>query len=1116
MDTEGPGSSIDPFEAEAQLREMLRGRRMVFELGFDEATYRHWRKPLFVAMRRQRIADLRHQVPALFVTYMAYSGTFLYEGGDYWSVIHPSLKDDQAATGEYFVTATEKLGLESFGAIVAEERALRWVSRILAQGGIPRSCLQPFAELVWRDVSAGVADGAELISLWRTRQTALASLHKPTGRLLLYGGAEATDLVGRCVEWLRGQAGEGRAEAESVGLPGYVIDALAAAVAKTPRRSQRGMGDGIPVPRLRLDPYDGLGPAVMLPAVAPDQLGGAWRVQSGGVIHRQESTTYSTEIVKVSPASAAEVSFLTSDGLRREWGFEVLAGGAALLFDPGTQELVRTTGVLAAEEVWVLAPASSKITARQAGREVAIREIQRLPAPTGAWSGWRVSHLDLTNVDSLDLGDDTASRKLQVMPPRSRPELEGTALDGVFAEGDTPTYSTVPKLRLPGDTNLAHWHVRIQGPGVATSAPLATDESGLVDLAELLPANTFGLYRIRVRGPIGSDLVQRFAIVPDIQIVRPDKIVMPGGPEPTVTIEAPEVSVDGGPDGQAQIVSLPAASATFVSARLRHDSGRALDISVSVPRLLWNVVHDTKPALRADSHVTAVDASEFDDHLADTLLVKVGRPAIRLAVQLCDREGEYVQQLEPVTTVGAAGSWAFDLAPFADTIRQAGGARMSIYGEIGVRRVRMVDIASPADVRSLWARCVGDKLLVSFEEGRTVADRVLRLWSLSQPWRGPIEVPIPDGKVEVVSALGEELTFGRYYAQVSVKDPWVTPSRPSAQKPGLFPVTIGSKEQTRDALRELDPGDPLTLITWALARYHGTTEFDTDRLLSCTEEIAVALHALIDDTPHGQRGSREFDAVASIASANGDLFSAVLSSAAELDDAYAWLDRLSLRFVGMDLPSCRGVDDARMSAIWQACPALAARLDLACPTDEQVSDRLGRFLGWAPGDGSPATGGARVNQLALQLPAEQLRDLRFSLGLSPVGLLDPASRQLATFEWLLVNQETRQGSGGEVGEPGAWYHKFGWLLDEPVAGMAPGLRSAIDDHWDERMPPPGTEARAGVAALLWAAAVAYRFKADTRALEALEAALPWAQQLIRGDQVLLAVLERMHGTHADD
>ena len=54
---------LDPASAEQVLRERLAGRRMIFELGFDEADFRRYRQPLFRALRSYGVEQTCRRFP---------------------------------------------------------------------------------------------------------------------------------------------------------------------------------------------------------------------------------------------------------------------------------------------------------------------------------------------------------------------------------------------------------------------------------------------------------------------------------------------------------------------------------------------------------------------------------------------------------------------------------------------------------------------------------------------------------------------------------------------------------------------------------------------------------------------------------------------------------------------------------------------------------------------------------------------------------------------------------------------------------------------------------------------------------------------------------------------
>lgn len=805
-----------------------------------------------------------------------------------------------------------------------------------------------------------------------------------------------------------------------------------------------------------------------------------------------------------------ETEFLSSDGLRRRWSFELLSTGAVLFFDPSSQKLVRDSHVLAADEIWVLSPASGAITAKTPGGEVPAREIQQLPAPTGAWSGFRLLHLDLHDVVGLRIDDNRgAARAISVTPPRARPELSSASLDGVLADGDAPVYLAPPAVVVPLADEPIRWSVQVRGGGWAATQSVLPDSDGRIELGPLLPADSFGAYTVSVRGALGSDLNARFAVIGGLVVSRPEGIVFPTSDQPVVTVQAPGVAVDDHMSEHERQLAFHERSATTALGRLRHISGREMDLSVAVARLLWTIVHDTKPAVAAGAQVVRVDAEEFNDQFADRLLVSVGRAGVGLRVDLRDRDGRSLQALPPVTTVGDSGRWVFDLGPLASTIQSSDADRLSIHVSIGIRDIRVADVISGAQVQRLLAYVDGNVLRVAFEQHRAVRGRVLRLWSTMSPWKPPVRAAIADGDTQTSIPIDERIPPGSYLAEIAIDDPWTQAVRPRARDFTVRPVNVGDREQTDEWLEGLDPADSKTLVTWVLGGYRGDPAFPIERLTDAALEIAISFKVLLGDTDLGQPNATRFGKLANVVSARDTILAEVLARAKELDTGDEFLDRLNLRLVEFMDPTSDELDDSLMTSVWSAAPAVATLLDLPwAELDEVAADRCRLHLGWAPGGTDPDPAGARVSQLELRAPAYQLRDLRFALGLKPVSLLDPETRMLATFDWLLAQHDadvTKDDAG-----PRGWFKRHSTLLALDGIELPTGAMAVLEPHLCARMPLYGTETWAAVPALLLAAAVQHRWASTVsqrwRALAALEEALPWARRLVRSDSALLTMI----------
>src|SRR5205823_3203445 len=129
----------------------------------------------------------------------------------------------------------------------------------------------------------------------------------------------------------------------------------------------------------------------------------------------------------------------------------------------------------------------------------------------------------------------------------------------------------------------------------------------------------------------------------------------------------------------------------------------------------------------------------------------------------------------------------------------------------------------------------------------------------------------------------------------------------------------------------------------------------------------------------------------------------------------------SLRLLEVLDPTCDELEPRVMSALWRASPPIAAQPDVPWAAYDAAQARCETFLGWTKNHGAPPSAGGRVGQLEMTLQAQTLEDLRRELGLQPAGLLDPAELQSATFEWLLAQANSPEGSEGS---PRAWYYRW--------------------------------------------------------------------------------------------
>ena len=162
----------------------------MFELGIDESRYETVRATVErLAAAGRRPEDLRRNYPgSVCRPTWSSQGCTGTRAERFWSEVHPGLTSQGLDPGREFWRALRALGLETFDLLVESEHAQTWITRILAHGGIPVSCLEPFLDLLAREIATGAPDAADLLSGWRTQHTRLTVLHQPTRRFLLYGG----------------------------------------------------------------------------------------------------------------------------------------------------------------------------------------------------------------------------------------------------------------------------------------------------------------------------------------------------------------------------------------------------------------------------------------------------------------------------------------------------------------------------------------------------------------------------------------------------------------------------------------------------------------------------------------------------------------------------------------------------------------------------------------------------------------------------------------------------------------------------------------------------------------------------------------------------------------
>ena len=1120
-----PAVKRRPVESlEKQLREELRGRQLVLEIGLTERRLRELRDAVTEVARTTSDppARLCLRYPATYAAYLVAEGIYNYDGGAFWPNVITELRDPNLDAGYRFLRALKELGLPAFERLVDEDNATKYVSRILAHGGIPRNCATDFFRFLASEVRRFGGDASELLSRWRTQRTRLVMVHKPTARFLLYGGDPATDLLDRCLDLIeRVGAGAASPAAHEVGLPEYLLEAFAA-LPPSERRTLRRTRRGLPRAAVQLDPYDGLGPTLFLPALSGSLSSATWRVHDGETTREVAASTLTDTSVRLSPATAWEAEFETNDGDKRKHTFEGLDRLPALFLDPAMGRAVRDPTVLPLDSAWVLRPQAWEVSIEDAeGARSQARVIEDLPSPAGSWDGFVLQHMDLEGARRVwleELGGG-GTRSVAVVPASARPRLVGERVDGVTTANGDAVFSSPPRIEVPTGSELAaeQWQIRLRGRGVDdTFTDPAGVEAGAVELAGRISGQDAGIYSLRVRGPLGSDLRETFAVVPGIRVRRPPGIVLPSHDAPEVSLSAAvHLQVGDEPAATNLVADLPP-SADSVACRALATGERQVDLRVRVPRLLWTVTHDTKPAIAPADQVLKVGAEEFEDELADMLTVRAGQPGMPLQLLLkCGRE--IVKQSGECETAGADGRWSFDLGPFAETIRSSEAPLLAFHLRVGVHDIHVADIVAKVNVRGLRAdaRVADDFTAVrlSFIQERNVGGRISRLWSLERPWESPVSSTIPDGACEVEIAGYDTVPPGRYIAEIAIDDPWLTPRRPGPGAPNTACIRVGHPLEATARRSRLD-SEPLKLLERAAAGDPIDDATDPAVLAPVAREAAITLDALLEQIPPSQPGHGGFLTVRALLCGEPELFLRGLVEAVATGDVDSErVPRIALRTLGRVRRSGEVVDDGELLAeTWQASPCLAACFDVpAADVDPDAASRCEQHLGWRPSPEVPDPAGGKVTQNEAGRSGEELSSMRHFLGLVPQRHLDPETLQMANFEWLVAEKEA--SGSAEVdeydGRPSSWYYRYRALADvEPTLGTT-FATDALQAHADARRPPRGTFEWAHLAEVVLAAAAHFvgRSEQSKTARPALEMALGFAPRLVMHDILLALALE---------
>ncbi len=927
--------------------------------------------------------------------------------------------------GHAFTDALRLLGLETFDALVEDEKALRYLTPILAHGGIPRYCLADFFRLLVRTIRHGSTDPQEILSLWANRKSLTQGVDKPAIRFVLHGGEPAVDFLQRCVDLVLETRRNGHVpSAADLGLPPSLVEAFAAFEIEVRDTVSR---DVLPRPYVQLDPWDGLGPTVELPPAGSGVGGFDWRVRDERHTSTHRGSHALGQTVRLHPARHWEVESQARDKEPRIFVFDCFEPLPVLFFDPSSGRLWKGHDQLRLESVWALHDQDTTLQGiDQSANEVRLVPVEGLPQPSGVWSTCELSHCDLRDLKYLVVkSSGTPVARVAVAPPASRPSLS-TGLDAMCVRslGGAALYAGLPALSLPElpDVPWERWRITARSNDATrniTADRLPRIEGGF-SLEPLLHDWMLQEIHLAIRGPLGSDLNALFAAVPGLVVARPAHVLLPQEHDQIrVTCDAP---VRLGPNANEGAVTLHVGPRVDLIRCQSAIASTELTLVVSVPRLRWAVSRSGDAGVTTASDLIVIDVSDLLESRVAALVVGTGIPNVRMRLKLL--AGSTTLQASEWIRTSTTGRLFFSLAGFRDTVAQSEHSSLDFSIDLENRTVPVIRLVTTLEVQGIGATRIlegGNGVIeCRFTDSRGMKNREARFWSVDRPWEDAIIVLVPDGVGTVAFKTADAaLVPGRYLLEVTLVDQWNSPVRPRLSSPNTALVTLGSPQDIDARRTALDSTNPLVALECAISTGK------VSRPLTAIERVEVVVQSVAAACWQlnylGTRAlhARSFHYLTDCLGGTSQSLAWSASRAIE-DGRVTTADLLRLAIAAIPLlktPSpedgdsdAPGLTDSMLRHVWSMCPPIAARCDVpaALAGDAEGIERCEEFLGVRPG--LTVSLGAPVGLQEWHLSTELLRQVQQAMELKPVRLLDLDALVEANFEWLLAEREGRINS----------------------------------------------------------------------------------------------------------
>lgn len=775
----------------------------------------------------QTIEFLASEYPLVLATFLVFHGIFNFFSNTYWPMVCEALDlpynaNTSTRFGQAFEQVLRRYRLPRFQQLDGP----RYVSRIVGHGGLPVASLRHlFASLVLPSLTEPELQQLSMEELGD--YFAHREHDQAVGWFLRIGGKFAEDILERCRDLAREALRAGHIDASEFGLPKRYAEGLEAAL-KVVEHVERKT-NLLPRPYLSFDPWaEGLRvefPPARVQSDGPSWVEVVWQVNFADQIltHRQKCSRNGPLVdlppqrfQLAAPAREYRCKLLVQEKTLLSVNLAGLSKEKPLmLFSPRTGKALGHR--VPDRQAWILCPTGEvKVDGSPA------QILEEFPRHWGAWQNYRAYWLELANATALSLSSPAFTLALSPEVPMT---LCGRMVVSEFAgESGIPVYAEqLPELMV-GLTDLRGWTLQVSSDfanrkfthqEILEHSTLEGAEVAL-DLHSLLGESQAGEYRVLLRGQLGQDSRRIFRFVPSLRIFLSQTADHRGELLATVSPGTNwiqdsrhcEPLQKKAHEWLYRLESLGGRSHISGVLEYPRASGPAypLPILLPSPNPCWALSGvDTGGALHWDSKEVSIPLHILEQAGCPELLIQVAEKSyVTLEIH-----GNAIQASVPVLAdpEKSRGRARHALAPFLDTLRSsnqvATALMLRVEGSGQVRTLPALRVVRDWTVGGFQAESLvqsrGYRLDLKWTQAFPACHRCLRIWSLTEPWLEPLEVDVPDERVDQFTVpLGDlDLHPGYFQAELFVKDPWLQtslPPRPPRNAPNCAVFQVDERQ----------------------------------------------------------------------------------------------------------------------------------------------------------------------------------------------------------------------------------------------------------------------------------------------------------------------------------